>query len=104
MMSCRSRYKIASATRSDRPVYDLLGPWDVSMTSWPDIHWDLNLQMTYQPMLTSNRLDLLESLTANLQRTTPNLVANVPTAWRVDSAAVRANTLSPLPPPPHRWT
>ena len=23
-------YKIASATRADRPVYDLLGPWDVN--------------------------------------------------------------------------
>ena len=25
-------YKIASATRADRPVYDLLGPWDVDTT------------------------------------------------------------------------
>jgi hypothetical protein len=46
-------------------------------------------------MLTSNRLDLLESLTANLQRTTPNLVANVPLEWRADSAAAPTSASSP---------
>jgi hypothetical protein len=52
--------QIASATRADRPMYDLQGPWDVEVTSWPDIHWDLNIQLTYQPMLASDHLDLLE--------------------------------------------
>ena len=88
-------YKIASATRADRPVYDLMGPWDVNFTHWPDIHFDLNLQMTYQPMFTGNRLDLLESLTRNLQRTMGNLINNVPLAWRNDSAAAPANAASP---------
>lgn len=88
-------YKIASATRADRPVYDLLGPWDVATTSWPDIHWDMNLQMTYQPMMASNRLDLLESLTENLLRMMPNLVANVPPEWRNDSAAGPCGASSP---------
>jgi hypothetical protein len=40
-------YKIASATRADRPIYDLQGPWTVTETHWPDIHWDLNLQVHY---------------------------------------------------------
>ena len=88
-------YKVASATRADRPVYDLLGPWDVNSTHWPDIHFDLNLQMTYQPMFTSNRLDLFESLSKNLLRTTANLITNVPVAWRNDSAAAPANAASP---------
>ena len=88
-------YKIASATRADRPVYDILGPWDVNSTHWPDIHFDLNLQLTYQPMFASNRLDLLESLTRNLARTTDNLINNVPVAWRNDSAAAPTNAASP---------
>jgi hypothetical protein len=118
-------YKIASATRADRPVYDLQGPWQVTETHWPDIHWDLNLQLTYvcnflpsqmssghkcplitnvlsavrclryQPMFTSNRLDLLESLTENLVRTIPSLINNVPVAWRNDSAAAPTSASAP---------
>ena len=87
-------YKIASATRADRPVYDLLGPWDVEATSWPDIHWDLNIQLTYQPMFASDHLDLLESLTRTLTRTLPNLVMNVPVDWRNDSAAAPCSASS----------
>lgn len=40
-------YKLASATRSDRVVYDLMGPWFIDGTNWPDLHWDLNVQLTY---------------------------------------------------------
>ena len=32
-------YKLASATRADRAVYDLMGPWYIEGTSWPDLHW-----------------------------------------------------------------
>eukprot|EP00729_Bicosta_minor_P003026 gene3026-18371_t len=46
-------------------------------------------------MFGSNRLDLLESLTQNLLRTTDNLINNVPVAWRNDSAAAPANAASP---------
>ena len=40
------RYKLASATRPDRNVYDLMGPWYIEGTNWPDLHWDLNVQLT----------------------------------------------------------
>eukprot|EP01046_Picozoa_sp_COSAG06_P009766 COSAG06_NODE_516_length_14818_cov_18.077926_10_plen_376_part_00 len=36
-------YKLASATRHDRVVYDLMGPWYIDGTNWPDLHWDLNV-------------------------------------------------------------
>jgi len=54
-------YKMASATRPGRPALDLLGPWFRS-TPWPKIWWNLNIQLTYWPQLTANRLDLGESL------------------------------------------
>ena len=39
-------YKLGSATRPDRPVIDLLGPWFKS-TSWPLLWMKLNVQLTY---------------------------------------------------------
>jgi alpha-L-fucosidase 2 len=54
-------YKLASATRADRPAIDLMGPW-FNSTPWPKIWWNLNIQLTYWPVLTSNRLELGESL------------------------------------------
>jgi alpha-L-fucosidase 2 len=54
-------YKLASATRADRPAIDLMGPW-FNKTPWPKIWWNLNIQLTYWPVLTSNRLELGESL------------------------------------------
>lgn len=55
-------YKLACGTRSDREVYDLMGPWYIDGTSWPDLHWDLNVQLTYYPLYAANRLDIAESL------------------------------------------
>jgi alpha-L-fucosidase 2 len=89
-------YKIASATRADRELYDLMGPWGVHTTSWPDVHWDLNLQLTYWVFFTSNRVDLARSLTSRLGANTPTLINNVPPAWRVDSAAGPSDSSSPL--------
>ena len=80
-------YKIASATRADRQLYDLMGPWGVTPTSWPDIHWDLNIQMTYWVFFTSNRVAMVRPLTAALDRLTPTLINNVPPAWRSDSVS-----------------
>ena len=25
--------------------YDLMGPWFIDGTDWPDLHWDLNVQL-----------------------------------------------------------
>jgi hypothetical protein len=79
-------YKLASATRADRPAIDLMGPWD-SATPWARIWWNLNLQLTYWPVLTSNRLELGESLCKMLDNGAANLAANA-REFSSDSAAV----------------
>jgi hypothetical protein len=88
-------YKIASATRADRELYDLMGPWGVTPTSWPDVHWDLNIQLTHWVFFTANRIDLVRSLTSRLDANTPTLINNVPVAWRNDSAAGPSDDSSP---------
>jgi len=60
-------YKLASATRADRPVYDLLGPWPRE-ARWAGLWWNLNVQMTYWPVYTSGRLELGASLLRALHR------------------------------------
>jgi hypothetical protein len=68
-------YKLASATRADRPAIDLMGPW-TDATPWPKIWWNLNIQLTYWPVLTSNRLELGESLCKMIDNAKPALAAN----------------------------
>lgn len=55
-------YKMASATRADRPIIDLAGPWYLRGTKWPGIWWNLNIQATYAPFYVSNHNDLADSL------------------------------------------
>lgn len=80
-------YKLASATRADRPAIDLMGPW-FRRTPWPHIWWNLNIQLTYWPVYTANRLALGESLTRLIDADRANFINNVPSAWRSDSAGV----------------
>ncbi|XP_065835592.1 uncharacterized protein [Oscarella lobularis] len=87
-------YKLASGTRSDRIVYDLMGPWFIDGTGWPDLHWDLNVQLTYYPLYAANRLSLAESLNKLLDANIKNLINNVPEANRNDSAAAPSGASS----------
>lgn len=80
-------YKLASATRGDRVVYDLMGPWFIDHTPWPDLHWDLNIQLTYWPLYAANRLDLVRSLTRLMDDRVEQLSSNVLPEFRADSAA-----------------
>ena len=126
-------YKLASATRHDRVVYDLMGPWYIEGTNWPDLHCepraslpsavqaratglrlcacvvcgsaragsllqssysmhvaaagDLNVQLTYWPLFTANKIEMVGSLTSLLQAQQENLISNVPLEMRSDSAA-----------------
>jgi alpha-L-fucosidase 2 len=68
-------YKMASGTRADRPLLDLMGPW-FRDTPWPRIWWNLNIQLTYWPQLASNRLELGESLLKALDDHHSQLAAN----------------------------
>lgn len=87
-------YKLASGTRSDRIVYDLMGPWFIDGTPWPDLHWDLNVQLTYYPLYTANRLSLAESLYKLLDNNVEHLTNNVPEQYRYNSAAAPSGASS----------
>lgn len=81
-------YKMACATRSDRPMMDTAGPW-IQPTPWPYITWDLNVQLCYWPTYASNRLHLAESLINTLHRNKQNLINNVrPKEWQKDSVYI----------------
>jgi hypothetical protein len=68
-------YKLASATRADRPAVDLMGPW-FNDTPWPRIWWNLNIQLTYYPVYSSNHLELGETLCKMIDAGKENLAKN----------------------------
>jgi alpha-L-fucosidase 2 len=76
-------YKLASATRSDRPAIDTLGPW-YQRTPWPGMWWNLNIQLSYWPVYAANRLALGESMLAIVDNNQKNLRDNVTPALRKD--------------------
>lgn len=80
-------YKLASATRADGMLIDNQGPW-LQPTPWPGVWWNLNVELTYWPTYTSNRLGLGSSLGRHLYANVENLVNTVPKPYRHDSAAV----------------
>jgi alpha-L-fucosidase 2 len=79
-------YKMACATRRDRPVIATHGPW-VEKTPWPGVWWNLNVQLEYWLINGTNHPEL-DSLSASLDRFRDNLVANVPSGQRGDSMAM----------------
>ncbi|CAH8283023.1 hypothetical protein EV196_10210 [Mariniflexile fucanivorans] len=81
-------YKLASATRGNGPILDLMGPW-YNRTFWPMVWGDLNVQLIYWTHLTANRMSIGESLPNNIDKYAENLENNVPERWK-HSAAVAA--------------
>lgn len=79
-------YKMASATRPGRPALDLMGPW-FRGTPWPKIWWNLNIQLSYWPQLTGNRLALGESLCELIDGGAEALAKNAG-KFQADSAAI----------------
>ena len=86
-------YKLGSATRPGGNVVDLLGPWHFGPTAWADLHWDLNVQLTYLPMLPSGHEDLHTSLEKYIADpvTKRGFAANVPKQFAKDSWAAPAS-------------
>ncbi|CAZ94336.1 glycosyl hydrolase family 95 catalytic domain-containing protein [Zobellia galactanivorans] len=80
-------YKLASATRKDRAYIDNHGPW-LEKTAWPYATWNLNVQLTYWPVYTSNRLPLGESLLNALWDNRENLRNNLPEVYRKESYGI----------------
>jgi hypothetical protein len=81
------QYKLASATRANKQVLDLMGPW-YNVTPWPAVWWNLNVQLTYLPVYASNRLHLGESLVNTIDANVENLINNVPERYRHDAAGI----------------
>lgn len=54
----RQVYKLACATRPDKLIIDLQGPWTVDDTPWPAIWFNLNTQLTYSWQVIANRQDM----------------------------------------------
>lgn len=55
-------YKLACATREEAiEVIDSQGPW-LTKTGWPGTWWNLNVQLSYSPLYTSNHLQVAQSL------------------------------------------
>ena len=80
-------YKLASATRADSFPIDNQGPW-LTSTPWPGLWFNMNVQMSYSPIYTANRLHLGMSLIHSLEGHQDQLIRNVPEAYRADSAGL----------------
>ncbi len=80
-------YKLASATRSGKPIMDNQGPW-LAPTPWPGTWFNMNVQMSYSPVYASNRLHIGESLVHALASRQEQLIHNVPVQYRHDSAGL----------------
>ncbi|RED40161.1 glycosyl hydrolase family 95 catalytic domain-containing protein [Paenibacillus sp. VMFN-D1] len=80
-------YKLASATRKDLLPIDNQGPWMTS-TPWPGLWFNMNVQMSYSPVYTANRLELGQSLISSLRQHQEQLIRNVDESFRSDSAGL----------------
>ncbi|KRF02330.1 hypothetical protein ASG89_25140 [Paenibacillus sp. Soil766] len=80
-------YKLASATRVDKPLIDNQGPW-LTSTPWAGVWFNMNVQMSYSPVYTANRLEMGESLVRSLHANRHQLIRNVPEAFQYDSAGL----------------
>jgi alpha-L-fucosidase 2 len=83
-------YKALSATRSDRPILDLMGPW-FTPSKWPATWWNLNIQLSYWPLYISNHTNEANSLMEALYNKRASLSANA-TNFSQDSYAMGRNT------------
>lgn len=78
-------YKFGCLTRSDKPAIDLQGPWTGASTPWPAYWFNLNIQLTYSPLYTANRLKIAESLIRLINDNLENLKENIRPEYRYDS-------------------
>ncbi|MDR6551077.1 glycosyl hydrolase family 95 catalytic domain-containing protein [Paenibacillus qinlingensis] len=80
-------YKLASATRADKPLIDNQGPW-LAPTPWAGVWFNMNVQMSYSPVYTSGRLAIGESLVRAFEDHFEQLIRNVPEKFQYDSAGL----------------
>jgi alpha-L-fucosidase 2 len=83
-------YKVASGTRAGAPVMATCGPW-LEPTPWAAVWWNLNVQLEYWLIHGSNHLEL-DSVATTLRDHADQLVRNVKSEYRTDSAGVGRST------------
>jgi hypothetical protein len=88
-------YKFGCVTRTDKPAIDLQGPWP-AFTPWPAYWFNLNIQLTYSPLYTANRLSIAESLIKMLNNNTTSLKENIHPDYRHDSYGLGRSGTSSL--------
>jgi hypothetical protein len=79
-------YKVASGSRAGGPVMATSGPW-LETTPWPAVWWNLNVQLEYWLIHGSNHLEL-DAITSTLDKNRQQLINNVKSQYRGDSAGV----------------
>jgi alpha-L-fucosidase 2 len=80
-------YKMASATRENTPVVDLMGPW-FKTSVWAAYWQNLNTQLSYYTVHITNHPEFGEALCRLLETHLDDLINNVPEEYRHDSAAL----------------
>ncbi|MDR1706587.1 MAG: alpha-L-fucosidase [Prevotella sp.] len=87
------QYKLGCLTRPDKYIIDLQGPWAMEKTPWPAIWMNLNVQLTYSPLFTTNRAEMSEPLWKALNDNLESLSENVfVDAWKKDAIAMGRTT------------
>jgi alpha-L-fucosidase 2 len=81
------QYKMASATRADSRPIDLMGPW-YKDSPWPKYWFNLNIQLTYYPVFSSNHLELAKPLIKMVSDNLGNLIKNVPEEYQYNAAGL----------------
>ncbi len=84
-------YKLACATRADRALIDNQGPW-LQPTGWNGTWWNLNIQLSYSPVNTANRIGLANCLSSHLSHNFNTLIENVELPYRHNSAGIGRNS------------
>ncbi|HIW34392.1 MAG TPA: hypothetical protein IAA29_16555 [Candidatus Paenibacillus intestinavium] len=80
-------YKLASAARENTPIIDNIGPW-LTSTPWAGAWFNMNVQLSYSPVYTANRLNIGQSLIHALQANWNQLIANVPKPFQHNSSGL----------------
>ncbi|MEI6322135.1 MAG: glycoside hydrolase family 95-like protein [bacterium] len=84
-------YKFASATRPNRPVVDLFGPW-FKPSGWGQYWYNLNVELSYYLANVSNHPDFNEAPSRMLETHLQDLIENVPSEFQNDSSGLGRTT------------
>lgn len=90
------RYITGCTMRENLQISDLMGPW-YAHTPWQGIWWNLNSQLMYSHLFSSNNLSAAKPYLDIFNENLPALIQNVPERFRENSAALgRASSFNLL--------